>query len=157
MIYIVTGEVRTGKSTHVYEWLKNRKDVGGFVSLDDGPLRFLYNAVSREKIDFQTAKNNEGDVLNIGKFSFHKSSFNKASEWAMDHNNDPQIKYLVIDELGKLEIKDEGFNKLIKYLLGNSEKDLIIIIRDYLYEKALTYYNITEHISLNKNELIRIP
>lgn len=156
MIYIITGEVRTGKSTRVYRWFENRQDVGGFVSLDDGPLRYLHNAYTREKITHQIVKTDQEEVLNIGKFTFLKSSFDSAIAWTLQQNENPDINYLVIDELGKLEVKGEGFSELIRTLLQKSEKHLVIIIRDYLYEKALHNYGIKEFTRLSKDEIDKI-
>ncbi len=57
--------------------------------------------------------------------------------------------YLVIDELGKLELKNKGLHESAKVLIPIYETQknahLILVIRDTLLNLVITHYNISHY------------
>lgn len=141
MIYIVTGEVGSGKTTKIQNWLSNRTDVGGFISPDFNGTRYLKNNQSKEVIRFQV-RNQEDDQIEVGRFLFRKSAFRQAEEWAVQHLIEDKVSYILIDELGKLEVKGEGLATLIKKLVSQDLKHIILVIRDYLLDEAIQIFGL---------------
>jgi nucleoside-triphosphatase THEP1 len=64
------------------------------------------------------------------------------------HNIHEQL--FVIDEVGKLELKGEGFDSGLKKLFSlhqqNREKIIVLIVRDYLVDEVIKRYNISANI-----------
>ena len=76
-----------------------------------------------------------GMYLKVLEFSFNKFSLNKD-------------KILIIDEIGKLELKGEGYHVAFQKLLSsfdnnlNKNKKILLIVRDYLMDEVKNKYQI---------------
>lgn len=159
MIYILTGPVGSGKSSALRVWTTDLKTVGGVLSYTKDGLRQLESIGTKEIFQFEVEDDYDGDVLSVGRFLFSAHSFEKAAEviWSAFNNN--HCHCVIIDEIGKLELKDLGFSHILKKCvleLNNdkgTEKDLILVVRDYLVQDAIDYFGIEEHRILKKQDL----
>ncbi len=157
MIYILSAPVQTGKSTILESWSAEKSNVGGFISPRRSGIRVLLNAKTREEIPFEVIDHASTlKTTEVGRFIFYDSSFDKASIWAGLHADTPGIEYIIIDEVGKLELKDIGFHKLVNQLTGHDaplDKDLILVVRDTLLDKVIEKYRLQKFIHINHVDL----
>ncbi|WP_179347945.1 nucleoside-triphosphatase [Winogradskyella pacifica] len=157
MIYILRGAVRTGKTTALLEWCKNRDDVDGLLCPDNAQgKRYFLEVKSKNEFELETELETES-IIEIGNFKFLKSAFEKANTYLLAVASKNESQYLIIDELGKLELKGEGLylsaERLIPNYETNENKHLILVVRDYLLEAVLTHYSIEKYRILTKVNL----
>lgn len=164
MIYILTGNVRTGKTSALLEWSENRKDVDGILCPDnkDGKRYFLEINSQNEfplGVDIDSVANLE-EIIQVGPFNFLKSAFSKANDYLIESSKTKEFKYLIIDELGKLELKNEGLHDSASQLLKPSEfnkkNHLILMVRSSLLDEIIQKYQISKYTLINKLELKNI-
>lgn len=157
MIYLLSGDIRTGKTTAISEWIMGRNNVGGFLSPDEGQLRVLKNIVNQDIIPFEVERPTKLEVTQIGKFNFYTSAFDVAAEWVWKHIQIDSKKIIIIDEIGKLELKNKGFHSFFNELLKVSNQlTLIVLVRSSLLEEVIEKYNLQESEILNKESLLKI-
>lgn len=157
MIYVLTGSIRSGKTTALKNWISTRTDVDGLLCPDDINGKRVFLKV-KQKATFKLETEDEAEALeNIGNFKFLKSSFDHANSFLITLNNNQENKYVVIDEIGKLELKNKGLHlsaeTMIPEFLNNENNHLILIVRDYLVEDVLIKYDISQYIILKKEDL----
>ncbi|MTE26449.1 nucleoside-triphosphatase [Winogradskyella ouciana] len=159
MIYILTGDIRTGKTTALLNWIEGRADVDGVLCPDsENGKRYFLNIKTKEEYFLGTnLDTEENKIISIGAFQFLKSSFQKANNYLLEANEKRVSKYLIIDELGKLELKYNGLHDSAKVLIPKYEKNkdhyLILVVRESLFDDILEHYNISEYSVLKKDGL----
>ncbi|WP_282030527.1 nucleoside-triphosphatase [Winogradskyella eximia] len=157
MIYILRGDIRTGKTTALQEWCKNRDDVDGVLCPDNAEgKRYFLEVKSKNEFELETELDTEA-IIEIGNFKFLKSAFEKANTYLQSVASENESQYLIIDELGKLELKNEGLHASAEKLISNYKSDerqhLILVVRDYLLDAVLKHYSIEEYRILTKVNL----
>ena len=155
MIYILRGDIRTGKTTALLELCKNRDDVDGVLCPDNGQgKRYFLEIKSKNEFELETEFETEA-VIEIGNFKFLQSGFEKANSYLLCSTL--KSKHIIIDELGKLELKNEGLHvaavKLISNYKSDKKQHLILVVRDYLLDAVLKHYAISDYKILNKEDL----
>jgi len=68
------------------------------------------------------------ETLEIGRFVFSKAGFARAA--AVINKNKQYDGWLVLDEIGPLELKGEGFSDVLKEILAERRGRTLIVIRD---------------------------
>ncbi|MFD2822937.1 nucleoside-triphosphatase [Lacinutrix iliipiscaria] len=159
MIYILTDEIRTGKTTALLEWVSGRAGVDGLLCPDDdNGKRYFLKIKSKEgfklEADFETEA-----IINIGSFKFLQSAFKKANDYIIKVAEERAFQYLVIDEIGKLELKKEGLHvsaeRLISTFISDKKQHVILVVRDYLLDSILQHYDISEYQLISKSDLTK--
>lgn len=141
--YILTGPVHTGKTTMLYNWCCQRSDVYGILTpLADGSRQF-YDIATRRTLPMETAEGEE--CWSIGKYRFSIKNFMLASgiiEEALNKNG-----WLVIDEIGPLELMNKGFNEVMQkvVLISNDELKKLLVVRSSIVEEVVTHYKIEKN------------
>lgn len=161
MIYILTGDIRTGKTTALLNWAKDRNDVDGLICPDGkGRKRHFLKVKSKEEFELEVEfeKNMDSQkLIAIGPFQFLKSAFEKANGFLMALSTKKKSQYLIIDELGKLELKYEGLHTAAEVLIPDymfkDNKHLILVVRTSLLEKVIKHYEIKAYTLLTKENL----
>ena len=79
MIYILAGDIRTGKTSALEEWIGTWDSVKGILCPDDedSELRYLYNIETAERFPLQVEEAAESTVR-VGRFNFLEDSFKLA-------------------------------------------------------------------------------
>jgi nucleoside-triphosphatase THEP1 len=161
MIYILTGDIRTGKTTALLNWASTRKDVDGILCPDNenGKRYFLKVKPQKEielEVDSEASEESE-ETITIGPFYFLKSAFEEANEFLLSLTSKNESQYLIIDELGKLELKNEGLHDSAKVLIPdfmfNDTRHLVLVVRESLLDKIFEHYTISEYSILKKEDL----
>lgn len=159
MIYILTGDVQTGKSFSLNQWSKDREDVVGLLSLvnKEGQRDFL-NIRTQETFSMHAKIGQiDSEKIFVGKFEFSKKAFQNAIKTIEQEVTKKDYKFLVIDELGKLELKNQGLYSVTKPILSifenDSERHLILVIRESLLYQIINHMAINVHKIRNKQDI----
>lgn len=143
-ILIITGPIRSGKTTYLEKFISPLKDVGGIIEISSGSKRFFLDISSGEKVEL-TSQNFDEDRFKIGNFIFRKSAFIWAKE-KLDNSIKNGNKTIVIDEYGPLELIGEGlepvFSEIIKKTKFNLQ--LIVVVREKLLKEFLKKFELDE-------------
>ena len=145
-INIVTGKIQSGKTTGLFKFINTQKSVDGILSPIVNDKRVLYNISSKTMKIFEVSKSSE-ETISIGNYTFLQKSFDWANEKLLNgFSANPE--YLIVDEIGKLELNGEGLYKSVIKILDqskNSNIQLILVIRDYLLDEALKFFSISDN------------
>lgn len=152
MIFILTAPVQSGKTTSLLQWAAQRNDVQGILTPVIAGRRVFINAATKEQFDMEAAGDEE--VLTIGRFAFSKAAFEKAAQIIRDAVD--KEGWLVIDEIGPLELKGEGFCDVLKEVLKERTGKMILVIREGLTEtiKEFFHFSISTITVNNAKEII---
>lgn len=161
MIYILTGDIRSGKTTALLSWAKTRTDVDGLLCPDDKDgKRYFLKVRSKKEFQLETDPDyeaSEKDIIKVGPFQFLKSAFKRANDFLVSFTSENESRYLIIDELGKLELRNKGLHVsaeiLIPEFIADKKCHLIMVVRDYLVDGIVAHYRISEYQLLKKEDL----
>jgi nucleoside-triphosphatase THEP1 len=125
---LLTGDVRTGKTTVLFNWTKQRNDVAGILTPVVNEKRMFYSIV--DKIFFEMeAGAGETEVLQVGRFKFSSPQFAKADAMVTISGSANKYRYLVIDEIGPLElIQQKGFWDALNLIIAMAQLPILIIV-----------------------------
>lgn len=148
-IFILCGSVHSGKTTRLIKWLKDKNNVQGIISPIIDGKRYLINIISseRRKLEIDSFSSQE-NVIKVGKYIFDKSVFEWACKIILDAiNTNPD--WLIIDEVGPLELQSEGLAKVVNKVLSRQNilvgTNLVLVVRDSLMTDFLNHYNLKEN------------
>ena len=157
MIYLLSGEIESGKSVALLDWAKARNDVYGVLTpRGDNAERFILDVQTKEVFRME-ADPWEEDVIEVGRYVFLKSAFSKANAILEKAIETSAKGYVIVDELGKLELRSEGLDtsarKVIEMTRKNDELHSILIIRTSLLSEILKKYEITNYTLISRENL----
>ena len=144
-IYILSGPIRTGKTSGLMERLSGKPGVGGFLTPDGPERRMWYNLASGEMQPFEMPGEDTAASVNIGRFRFYEAAFRQMKTLLAE---DPAL--LVVDEVGRLEVHENAglepeLSAVIKdYKSGCRTGRLLLVVRDTLLEAAILKYGLEE-------------
>lgn len=137
-IEIITGSVNSGKTTELIKLveelkLKNQK-VAGFIShsiFEQGEkIGYSIEDIATKEF-FHLAQNKPSSIFQLkqGRFYFNEDLFtmlNNRLESFLHYS------YIVIDEIGPLELRKKGFYNGLIFLLNHYDKNLVLVTRKKL-------------------------
>ncbi|MEZ4792585.1 MAG: nucleoside-triphosphatase [Gelidibacter sp.] len=161
MIYILSGNIRTGKTTTLLEWSRKRVDVDGILCPDNKEgKRYFLEINSQNEFALEVERDsiiNQDEIIQIGPFQFLKPAFQKANDYLVETIKKKEFKYLIIDELGKLELENEGLHvsakKIIKAYESDDKHHLILVARTSLLKEIIQKYQISKYELIEKDNL----
>lgn len=155
MIYILSEGIQKGKTTALMLWSENRLDVGGFLTPDKADRRVLLNIHSCVEAPYQLANDSQEECIQIGKFKFDVDAFVEISEEVLEQSYESNFNYIIIDEIGKLEMQGKGFHALFENLTRRDDMkaDMIVVVRDELLEDVIAKYELKDYKVISKHQL----
>jgi len=142
-IYVVTGKIKSGKTTKLFNFSNKQETVDGILAPIVNGIRYLYHIESKKLIEYEV-ENSTHETISVGKYFFKKKSFYWANNILVkSYRQKPN--WLIIDEVGKLELLHEGLYPSIKEILNcktNLDTKIVLVIRDYLLEEAIEFLKI---------------
>mgnify|MGYP001598600589 CR=1 FL=1 len=146
MIYILAGDIRTGKTSALREWVPTWDNVKGILCPDDKEeLKYLCNIETQEKFPLVVKVKSE-ETISVGKFHFLGDTFKIANFLLIKTFDQYDFEFLVMDELGELELKNEGIHMAAKYIIdnyvSNDKKNLLLVVRTHLVKDIIAHYGI---------------
>ncbi len=142
-IKIVTGPIQSGKTTKLFKFINENKNTEGILAPIVNDKRRLYHISTKTIKDLEVDSESE-KTISVGKYHFLIESFDWANQILLK-GFQSSVDSLIIDEIGKLELKGEGLHDSVNKIISNvdeTNKNLIIVIRDYLLEDVLQFYSI---------------
>ena len=130
-IFLLSGPIGSGKTTSIGNWAAGRKDVNGILSPVIGGRRHFRDIRSGETFPMEAAEGEES-VLEVGRFRFSRTAFERAIQILRTALHSPG--WLVIDEIGPLEMRGEGFHDIVKEILAAGRYPLLVVLREGLEE-----------------------
>lgn len=156
-IHIFSQPIRTGKTTLLLNWVKGQKSIGGILMPDIEGKRKIYDIHRGIYHDMELDEdNNDLFVIQVGKFKFSGEVFELSKE-VLRREMDFSPEWLVVDEVGKLEIEhNSGFEPMISTLIEYYKRDdtkgnLLLVIRDSLLAKAFDLYELDASMLVNRS------
>lgn len=144
-IFILSQPIQTGKTTLLMNWIGTQQKVGGILTPDVDDRRKLYDIATTQYHNLQLDESSEG--INVGRFVFSKDVFSHAQA-ILAQSVEKQYSWVIVDEIGRLEMdRKEGLEPAIGELIHHYKThptagNLLLVIRDYLLEPAITYYGL---------------
>ena len=107
------------------------------------------NAHTRQ-LFLMEAKEGETETLAVGRFVFSKTNFDKAIKIIRDVVH--KQGWLVIDEIGPMELRGEGFSEVLKEVLAKRNHKTLLVVRDKdeMVEKVKVYFGISDAVVINQ-------
>ncbi|MFO7724265.1 MAG: nucleoside-triphosphatase [Oceanipulchritudo sp.] len=125
---ILSGPIGSGKTTRLQHWVGEQPSARGIVSpVVEGKRRFrhLPGGSWRE----MEAEPGERDVLATPRYRFSAAAFRWA-EACLQEDVRHQPDWIVLDEIGKLELRGEGFASFLKGILADQAvPHLLLVVR----------------------------
>ena len=151
MIYILAAPIQSGKTTSLIDWSAKRNDVDGILTPVVNGKRMFMNAATKERFPMEAVEG-EAEVLTIGRFVFSKTHFGKATQIIYDAID--KEGWLIIDEIGPLELRGEGFAETLKEVVTERKENILLVVREGLQEKVKEYFGLTTDIIGNISEIL---
>jgi len=125
------------------QWVRQQASVAGILTPDIDGKRILLDISTNQLYPLQTDGNNM-DTIAVGKFLFSKAVFLKGKE-ILEHALAGVADWLVIDEVGKLEIeRDQGWEPAVAHITEAfapiRHRKLLLVVRDSLLNAARERY-----------------
>jgi nucleoside-triphosphatase THEP1 len=124
-------------------WASDKDDIYGVLTPIVNGKRVFMNVATKEQFPME-AKKEELDKISIGKHVFSKKGFEKAI--AIINIARPKRGWLIIDEIGPLELLGQGFSKVLNEVIAeaNEQLHLLIVVRKELVEKIKEQFGLEE-------------
>lgn len=148
---LLTGEVASGKSTRLSEWARGQRAVSGVLQLSEGGARALVDLQTGERRPLD-ADEAEGDSLLVGRYRFRRAVF----EWASKLLRAAPAGWVIVDEVGPLELRGEGLDAAIRELRGRPDCSLILVVRTGLVPAVIARYGLQDPVVLTTDTLPHI-
>jgi len=148
-IFILTGDVNSGKSTTLARWAEEYclegHAVGGVIAPANWRKgrKISYDIIdlkSGERHFFASSEPIE-NAMRFGRFWFSNVGIAIAESAIM--RLDEHVDIGMIDEIGHLELKGKGLARGLHAALGHPPKKLILVVRKYLIGKITRAFSIT--------------
>ena len=157
-IILLTGPIISGKTTKLGEVLALRTDVRGFLTpdLDRGREVHILPQGSKEPVAMQAVEPGN-DTLSVGRYHFYTAAFDSMKRELRSMAKEPAL-WNVIDELGKLELRDKGLCPEIEEVIDKWKKPgkaghLLIVVRDELLESAVAKFGLDQATVIQKDDV----
>lgn len=158
MLIIVTGKIGIGKTTvcrKLVEIIRNEGHVcGGILTYKSADKSIIIEDIQSGQVETLASINNVYNGPRTPKYSFNPSGIKFGIE-AIDKA--ASASTLIVDEIGHLELRGEGFAKILDLIKVGKVNDCIIVIRSELFPAFLphlpTKLLIFETTMNNRNEL----
>ena len=158
MNIIVTGKVGIGKTTvcrKLVEITRNQGHTcGGVLTYKAAGKGIIIEDIQSGEAETLASINNVYDGPRTGRYSFNHRGIEFGIE-AIDKGASASI--LIVDEIGHLELRGEGFAKILELIKVGKVKDCILVIRSGLLPGFLPHFPtkplIFEATANNRNQL----
>lgn len=142
-IILFSGPIHSGKTTRLQKFIADKNCDGIVAPLNDGK-RYIQRIKTGEIKPLETESE---DAIVIGKYKFSKHVF----DWSrkqLQESLKSKIDFLVIDEIGKLELKDEGYEPILSTVVeqfkNQEDFDLVLVVRESLLQRVIQKYGFSD-------------
>jgi nucleoside-triphosphatase THEP1 len=157
-IYIFSRQIHNGKTTALWEWCNQQKNIAGVLMPDINGRRRIVDVNTKEVFDIECADaaNTTESLTSVGRFHFYSRAFERANS-ILNNAIAQEPRWLVIDEAGKLELDGKGFfAAIIKAILfyddTNTAGNLIITVRESLCNEMISFFKLKNYRVIHQLE-----
>jgi nucleoside-triphosphatase len=143
-IYIFTGEIKSGKTTRLAEWIGKNPDADGILAPVIGGKRHLVRIKTNEKKLLEYHGNDPNiELTTICSFRFMNSVF----EWGKEELYTAFLQkpgWLIVDEIGPLELKGVALEPMVSKIINadSAKINIVLVVRKILVEKVIEHYGL---------------
>ncbi len=139
-IILLTGAVKTGKTTLLFNWSNSKQNIAGVLTPVKEGKRYFFTPHNAAWLAMEA--NDTEEKLLVGRFAFSKQNFENVSNQVLQCLQQPQWQYIIIDEIGPLELKQQlGFYKVLQQVAAvNFTATLIIVVRESLLAAVQEFF-----------------
>lgn len=150
-VIILTGPKGSGKTTLLQQWTEENP-AGGILSPVFEGERFFQSVTSGLPWQMEAGKD-ETATLQVGRYTFSDAAFKQAEATIMFDLRAGNFP-LIIDEIGPLELADEGLHSCLHKVIGpRQEANLIVVVREGLAtEVRKKYFEQIEEVQIITKE-----
>ena len=135
---IISGPVHTGKTTRLAARLAANPPAycGILAPVDASGKRYLVNLITNE-YRLLDAADGDTDFLEVGRFRFKAEVFEWGQHILQQHHLEYPFRTIVIDEIGKLELNNQGLAPscwAVMQARVRHQLDVIAVCRESLLE-----------------------
>lgn len=138
---IVTGPTGTGKTSSIQQWIATTDGVCGIVQPVTATGRQLMDIGSRETSALEPVHPNEVAV-EVGRFRFRAATFEWANQRLHCAAQNGDAAFVVIDEVGPLELRGAGMDDGVRAIIANSKAHIVLMVRDSLIDAVVERYGL---------------
>ncbi len=155
-IWLLTGPVHSGKTSALLNFVKEHPGAKGFLCPDIDGKRHLLDLNNFQMHPFEIdAPGSEQDII-VGKYIFSRATFQIAHS-ILKTSAEAKFNYFIIDEIGKLELDNNGLEPALSIALSHfTNARIILVVRDYLLEDVKSKYSLENAACISINDLNQI-
>ena len=145
-IYYYSGPVHAGKTTRLIQWVNQQKNVDGILAPIIDGYRYLQVIGKGESRQIELDSGSVlQEVVTIGQYTFSENVFSWARKQLLEvFSNNPE--WLIIDEIGPLELRNQGLEPAVTEILRSSTSSnsirILLVIRERILSEVLQHYKI---------------
>lgn len=153
-ILILTGPIESGKTTYLQKFIID-SDCDGIISPIIDGKRYLQRIKTGEK---RLLDSEEDKGFRVGKHIFDDKTFAWGRDQLLQILNS-SIDYIVIDEIGPLELSGHGFEPILSYIFekfkSSADLNLAIVVRETLVGTVIENYELdTDLVEIKKPDQV---
>jgi len=143
-VYILTGEIKSGKTTRLQKWAANNNADGILAPVIEGKRHLVRIKSGESKLLEYTGEDKTIELTKIGNYNFLTSVF----EWGGKEMCDSFLgkpEWLIVDEIGPLELRGEGLEPEMNKIMddsGQTGMNIILVVRKSLVENVIEHYGL---------------
>ncbi|MCX6163395.1 MAG: hypothetical protein NTU73_00790 [Ignavibacteriae bacterium] len=144
-IYLFTGEIKSGKTTRLENWIVENPDSDGILAPCLNDKRYIKRIKSREtKLLEYEGDDPKTELTKICNYNFLKSVF----DWGQSELHKAFLQkpgWLIIDEIGPLELKGKALEPMVSKILdeqNSGNTNIVLVVRKILVEKVIEHYKL---------------
>lgn len=141
-IYVLTGEIKTGKTTRLMLWASTQKNVDGILQPVVEDKRFIYHIGSKTLKLLEALA--EIETIRIGNYNFSQNVFSWSQNVILSCFQ-KNLDWLVIDEIGPLELEGKGLEPAVTKIISernNFAGEILCVVRESILEKFIDHYQL---------------
>jgi nucleoside-triphosphatase THEP1 len=141
-IIILTGGIQTGKTSFLQQFCAEKNNVAGILTPIVNGKRLFYDIAG--KLFFEMEAMEAEEKLAIGKYLFSARAFEKANDILFNAGKRNDIEYLIVDEIGPLEVKQHKglYDSFTAILNAPFNYKLVAVIRQALVEEVIKTFEL---------------
>lgn len=144
-IYIFSKPAHAGKTTALQNFCTGKENIAGILMPDIDGQRKMKNIETGGIFDAEvlSIKPAAERIVSIGRYSFYKTAFEKANG-IIKQAVQKGAAVIIVDEVGKLEMRKEGFYDSLQYILAHAlpQTKIILVVRDSFVEDVVSFFAI---------------
>ncbi len=133
--------IRSGKTTRLAAWAAVTPEAAGLLMPDTAAGR-VFQDIGSGATWPTAATPDDANPLLIGRFTFSRAAFVRANAALLAAARHPRTRWLVVDEIGPLELRGEGLAPALRQLLAEPCAGVVLVVREGLREAVAAEFGL---------------